>query len=486
MSLSRVRTAGTRPPLATVLAATTIGVYALIIIGAVTATTEAARACGTWPTCQGQWLVPFTDPARVVAWGHRVVTLAVGALLGWTVFIASGRQLPTRTHWCLIAATLVYPVQIGIGAFVATRDTAVSLGALHLGLAMLIFTALLVALVAVLETDTPPENTPSDVAESTAPDAESPPADGTPTAQSADGTPTVQSGSRLHRLYAAGRAYLSLTKPKLMWLLCLVALAAMTMAGGGSVNPSTVAATLGGGVLAVGASGTFNNVLEVEVDQRMARTADRPLPQNRISTRGAVAFGTLLTVGSVAVFVAFVNVLAAVLGLLAILFYSVVYTVVLKPHTSQNVVLGGAVGAFPALIGWAAVHESVGLPAVVLGAVIFLWTPAHFYNLALAYKEDYERGGFPMLPVVRGEAVTRKHILFYLGATLLAAAVLGALIRVGWLYALSTVVTGTVFLWAVVGLYRERTRSAAFRAFHASNVYLGSLLVAITIDTTLL
>ncbi len=164
------------------------------------------------------------------------------------------------------------------------------------------------------------------------------------------------------------------------------------------------------------------------------------------------------------------------------MFYSVIYTLVLKPNTVQNTVIGGAAGALPALIGWTAVTGDVGLPGLALAGVIFLWTPAHFYNLALAYRDDYERGGFPMLPVVRGETVTRKHILLYLAATLLAATVLAEVTALGWLYAGTTVLLGAVFLVAVVRLHYEQTEGAAFRAFHASNAYLGLLLLAIVLD----
>jgi protoheme IX farnesyltransferase len=266
-----------------------------------------------------------------------------------------------------------------------------------------------------------------------------------------------------------------------MWLLCLVAAAAMALAGGPGFTVRTVLATLGGGVLAIGASGTFNHVLERDVDRRMNRTSDRPLATDVVSVPNAVAFGALLAVASLALF-ASVNALAALLGATAIVFYSVVYTLVLKPNTVQNTVLGGAAGALPALIGWAAVTGEVGLGGIALAVVIFLWTPAHFYNLALAYRDDYARGGFPMLPVVRGETVTRKHILWYLGATLSAAATLAVLDRLGWLYVATAVTVGAVFLWAVVRLHYEQTESAAFRAFHASNAYLGMLLLAVLVD----
>ena len=248
-----------------------------------------------------------------------------------------------------------------------------------------------------------------------------------------------------------------------------------------SVSRRTVLATLGGGVLAIGSSGTFNHVLERDVDRRMNRTADRPLTTEQVPVSHALAFGFALGALSLGAFLT-VNVLAAALGLVAIVFYSVIYTLVLKPNTVQNTVIGGFAGALPALIGSAAVTGTIAIPGLALAALIFLWTPAHFYNLALAYKEDYARAGFPMMPVVRGEATTRKHILWYLGATLLAATAVTALADLGVLVALTTVVLGAVFLWMVVRLHRERTESAAFRAFHASNAYLGTFLVAIVIE----
>ena len=238
------------------------------------------------------------------------------------------------------------------------------------------------------------------------------------------------------------------------------------------------------GVLAIGASGTFNHVLERDIDRRMNRTADRPLATDEVGVRNATAFGVILALASLAIFFS-VNLLAAVLGLCAILFYSVIYTLVLKPNTVQNTVLGGAAGALPALIGWVGVTGKIGVPGLALAGVIFLWTPAHFYNLALAYKDDYARADFPMMPVVRGERLTRKHIVWYLAATLLGASVLSAVTSLGWLYAGATVAFGAVFLWAVIGLHREQTEAAAFRAFHASNAYLGALLFAIVVDTIL-
>jgi len=450
----------------TLIAAATVGVYALVMAGATTAITDAAAACSGWPTCDGR-LLPAGEPDALIAWGHRVVALLVGGLVLAAAWFGIRETTDRRIQAALAAATALYPLQVGIGAITATRESSAALSGLHLLAGVAIFGGFLLALAWLLETDAEGESTP-DPEPIEAPDPE-------------DGDPYVPPPTALGRAKETLRAYVTLTKPRLMWLLCLVAAAAMALAGGPGLTVRTVALTLGGGVLAIGASGTFNHVLERDRDRRMRRTSDRPVATHRIPIERAVAFGVGLAALSLTVFLQ-VNALTALLGLVAIVFYSVIYTLVLKPNTVQNTVIGGAAGALPALIGWAAVTGRVGLPGLVLAALIFVWTPAHFYNLALAYKEDYARGGFPMMPVVRGETTTRKHILLWLGATLSAASVLIWLTDLGWLAAATTTVLGAVFLWAVVALHREQTEQAAFRAFHASNAYLGLVLVAIVVD----
>jgi protoheme IX farnesyltransferase len=210
------------------------------------------------------------------------------------------------------------------------------------------------------------------------------------------------------------------------------------------------------------------------------------MPNDLVPVRNAAVFGLSLSVLSAAVFVLFVNVVAMVLTMVAIFFYTVVYTVILKPHTDQNVVIGGVVGALPALIGWAAVTGDVGIPSLVLGGIIFLWTPAHFYNLALIYKDDYASADIPMLPVVRGDNETLRHITFYLGATLVGVSVLAYVSELGWLFAAVSVSGAVLFRSAVVHLHRERTRSAALRAFHSSNAFLGAITVAVAVETLVL
>jgi protoheme IX farnesyltransferase len=449
------------------LAAAAMGVYLLVAVGATTAVTDAAAACQAWPAC-GDGLAFPTSADGWFALGHRIAAAGVGVLLLAATVEALRRDESRRVKGSLAAAAALYPLQVAVGAVVATATVTASVSSLHLGVGVAIFGGVLAALAWTLEAATGEDDEPT-----------SPLDDELPPVEDAPSPELPEPG--LPRAKAKLAAYARLTKPRLMWLLCLVASAAMALAGGANFTAPVVAKTLAGGALAIGASGTFNHVLERDVDRRMQRTSDRPLAVDLVPVRNAIVFGLSLAAISLALF-ASINLLAAALGLVAILFYSVVYTLLLKPNTVQNTVIGGAAGALPALIGWAAVTGEVGWGGLGLSALVFLWTPAHFYNLALAYKDDYEAGGFPMMPVVRGETTTRRHILWWLGATLAAAAALATVARLDWLFVVAGVVLGAVFLWTVVRLHYERTESAAFRAFHASNAYLGGVLLAIVVD----
>ncbi|WP_318570209.1 heme o synthase [Salinigranum marinum] len=463
------------------LAAAAMAVYLLLLVGATTALTDAASACTAWPACGDGLALPATA-AGYVALGHRVAAVLVG-LLVVAVLVAAWRESePRRVRAATTASAALYPLQAGLGALVATTEGGV-LRAAHLVVGMAIFGGLVAALAWTLESRTgDPNDRPAgrpDGPPAADPAGESD-YDHGPAAGDRPELPT----SPLARAKTVAYAYFRLTKPRLMWLLCLVASAGMALAGSihPGLTPQVMLATLGGGVLSIGSAGTLNHVFERDIDRRMQRTSDRPLATDIVPVRNALAFALLLGGTSIALF-ASVNLLAAVLGLGAIAFYAVVYTLLLKPNSVQNTVIGGAAGALPALIGWVAVTGSIGWGGIALATVIFLWTPAHFYNLALAYKDDYERGGFPMLPVVRGETVTRKHIVGYLGATLVAAGALATMTALGPVYVLTSALFGGVFLWAVVRLHYEQSEGAAFRAFHASNAYLGALLLAIVVDT---
>ena len=444
-----------------------MGVYLLLIIGVATALTDAAAACTAWPACGSGWSLPASLDGWV-AFGHRIAAVLVGFGVLATTTMAWRTDTSRRVRAALTLALVLFPAQAGLGALVATTGGTRTISIIHLAAGVTIFGGLLAALAWWLEAETgDPEDVPETDPEPAEPldPNERPPVPTEPVA----------------RAKATLFAYFRLMKPRLMWLLCLVAAAAMALAGGPGLTPYTVAATLIAGSLSIGASGTFNHVLERDVDRRMARTNDRPLATELVPVPNAVAFGLLLTAISVGLF-ATINWLAAALGLIAIVFYSVVYTLILKPNTVQNTVFGGAAGALPALIGWAAVTGEIGLGGVLLATLIFLWTPAHFYNLALAYKDDYARGGFPMMPVVRGETTTRRHIVWYLGATLIAGAALAASETLGWLYVLTGVVFGSIFLWMVIQLHYKQTKAAALRSFHASNAYLGFVLLAIVVE----
>ncbi|GAB3025366.1 heme o synthase [Natronobiforma cellulositropha] len=470
MSSEFPRPIRTQTRFSALLTATAVGVYVLLIVGATTSLTDAAAACSTWPTCHTPTALSQTELA--IAWGHRLAAVVVGALVLVSAAAALFGSTTRRVRLALLASLALYAVQVAVGALTATVGPAALVPGLHLALGLVIFTGVVAALAWDLEIATGSdddrlERTPEPLSAEESPE------------------PRVIPTARLARARLTAFAYFKMMKPRLMWLLCLVAAAGMALAAGSDLRAETIVATLGGGVLAIGASGTFNHVLERDVDQRMSRTADRPLATELVPVRNALIFGLFLTAASMTAFLT-INALAAALGLAAILFYSVVYTLLLKPHTVQNTVLGGAAGALPALIGWAAVTNEIGLPALALAGVIFLWTPAHFYNLALAYQDDYARGGFPMLPVVRGETVTRKHIVYYIGATLVGTIGLAWITDLGALYAATVALFGGLFLWAAVTLHFEQTERAAFRSFHASNAFLGAILIAVLVDALVL
>ena len=451
----------------TALASATVLVYLLVVVGATASLADAAASCSGWPLCTGS----LTDPAVAIAVTHHLLAAVTGIVLLTAVVVTARAETPRRVKATAILALLVYPAQIGFGALLATGAGS-SIPGLHLGVGLGIFGTLVLALAWQLEHETGGSDDPVSTEDVDPIEEEEPSEPVTPLAERPFGA----------RLKARVGAYFRLMKPRLMWLLCLVAAAAMALAAGTSLAVDTIVFTLGGGVLAIGSSGTFNHILEREKDKKMSRTSDRPLATHQIPKRNAIVFGLGLAVLSLLAFLQ-LNPLTAVLGLTAILFYSVVYTLILKPNTVQNTVIGGAAGSLPALIGWAAVTGRIGVAGVLLAGVIFVWTPAHFYNLALAYKEDYARGGFPMMPVVRGETTTRKHILLWVGTTLAATTLLIWTSQLGWLAAVTTVSVGAVFIWATIRLHHEQTEQAAFRAFHSSNAYLGLLLIAIVVDT---
>ncbi len=282
------------------------------------------------------------------------------------------------------------------------------------------------------------------------------------------------------------RDYVTLTKPRIMSLLLLTAAGGLVLGVGGLPSPGLALATLGGLALACGGASALNHVLDRDVDRFMRRTDRRPVAAGRIPPARALEFGVALSALSFVLLTSFVNVLAALLALLGNLFYVLVYTRWLKRSTPQNIVIGGAAGAVPPVVGWAAATGNLTLPALLLFLIVFFWTPPHFWALALLIRRDYEAAGIPMLPVVRGERETGRAIVRY-SVVLVAITLLPVAARtVGLAYLGAALVLGAVFLALAIALARRTTPLRARRLFSYSLAYLALLFVALAVDPLVL
>jgi protoheme IX farnesyltransferase len=280
------------------------------------------------------------------------------------------------------------------------------------------------------------------------------------------------------------RAYVELTKPRIVLLLLITTVPSMILAERGVPSVWLILATLLGGSVSAGGANALNQYLDRDIDEVMARTRRRPLPNRRVTPQSALVFGVVLGAAAFVFLTASVNLLAASLSLAALLFYVFVYTRWLKRTTPQNIVIGGAAGAVPTLVGWAAVTGRVEWPAVVLFLVVFLWTPPHFWALSLRYERDYRAAGVPMLPVVAGVHETTRQILVY--AVLTAAAPFALLVvsPVGPVYLTAAAVLGAWFVADALALHRSDGRpAAAMRMFRDSITYLALLFAAVAADT---
>jgi protoheme IX farnesyltransferase len=289
------------------------------------------------------------------------------------------------------------------------------------------------------------------------------------------------------RPLAVLKAYVALTKPRIVELLLVTTVPAMMLAAGGLPDPWLVAVVLVGGALAAGAANALNCYIDRDIDQVMRRTSRRPLPAHIVSPRAALIFGLGLAVVSVTLMAAFTNPLATALTVAAIVYYDLVYTMWLKRTTPQNTVWGGICGAMPVLIGWSAVTGSLAAPAWVLFAVVFLWQPPHFYALAIKFKDDYARAGIPMLPVVASARRVGLESVVYSWLTLAASLALWPL-GMSPLYGLTALVVGALLVREAHRLHTRARRGEPLRTmrlFHWSTTYLTILFVAVAIDALL-
>ncbi len=460
----------------TLLAAFTTAItFALLLFGSHVTATASALVFPDWPLMNGSLFPAITDatsPHVLHRWVAGVVGLVVLALA--VVAWRTQRDHPTLLRLSIGTAVL-FAVQVVIGGAQVLTQLADWTVTLHLALGAVIW-ATLVGLT-VTSYYTARVGVGSNVGEV------------------AGAGPDGTTGQRTTK--DTVRAYIALTKPRIIELLLVTTVPAMVLATrdlpGAAAGVdwgdwgALVFWTMIGGTLAAGSANAINCYLDRDIDLLMTRTRRRPLPAHQVEPERAVVFGIALGVISFLVMVYFVNLTAAFLTLLAIGFYVVVYTILLKRSTPQNIVIGGAAGALPPVIGWAAVTGNVGLPAILLFLLVFYWTPPHFWALSLRIRKDYAAAGVPMLPVVKGIPETTRQIGLYTILMVAISLVLFAVGRMGLIYLVAAVVLGAIFLWQAYGLWRrgsseEASTAGAIRLYKYSISYLSLLFLAVAID----
>jgi protoheme IX farnesyltransferase len=430
------------------------GTYLLILSGSLVVGSGASGSCSAWPLCGGGFSLAF-DGYPAIQLLHRGLAAAVGLLIIVSLLALLNRYREERAVRATVALTLAaLAFQVAVGAAVVTLHLPAALRGLHLALASAVWAGTVVLVV--LADRLPAPGASVGVADA------------------------ARQAPRPAREVVLD--YVSLAKPRIIPLLLITALGGMMMAERGWPSTGLVMLTLAGGALAAAGAGAINCWIDRDLDGAMLRTRRRPLPDGRIAPSHALLFGIALGLAAFILLAFWVNVLAATLAITGLLFYVFVYTLWLKRWTVQNIVIGGAAGAVPPVVGWAAVTHRVDLTAIYLFAVIFLWTPPHFWALALRLKGDYARAQVPMLPVVRGEAAARRQILVYtviLVAVTLAVVVTGAL---GLLYLGGAVVLGGAFIALALANLRSRRQRWSRLLFDYSIAYLGLLFAVMVAD----
>jgi protoheme IX farnesyltransferase len=465
--------------------------FVMIVIGGYVGSSGAALACPDLPFCRGATLLPADTPSQIHML-HRFWALVVAALVVWTAWAASRLRIRRLTA-AARAALLFLVLQLAAGVLNVATRLAPAVQGLHLGLAAALFAALVVlAAAAVLPR---PAAKPAAAAGAGARSRDGLPKRAMPTIAggSVDEPGTVEfgaatgtadfAGTPLSRFAETARDYLALMKPRIILLLLITTITTMIVASPHHLPLAALLLTVLGGTLAAGSANAFNMYVDRDIDAIMRRTCLRPVPAGRVRPSQAVVFGVVTGTLSVAVMALGVNLLAATLSTAGIIFYVGVYTLWLKRSTPQNIVIGGAAGAVPPLVGWAAATGRIEPAAVALFAIVFLWTPPHFWALALGKADDYRAAGVPMLPVVRGDAETRRQIFLY--SLVLTAATLALYVplhTLGPVYAIAAAVLDAVFVglaWAVLTVRRPGLEMALFGY---SILYLGLLFTAMVVD----
>ena len=370
-------------PLTLVGAAATLATYGLLLLGAHVRATGTSLAFPDWPLMNGM-LLPGGDPTVLPHVIHRWAAVVVAVVVVWFAWLATTVSSPAA--WLARLAAVLFGFQIAVGGIQVLTGLAPWALVLHVALGAGIFGLLVGAWLLCLVRAG---------------------------AGSGRGDLVTAFAEVRANTWESIRTYVALTKPRIIELLLVTTVPTMVLAQGGLPSPWLVLAVMIGGTLAAGGANAMNQYFDRDIDDVMRRTRNRPLPRHAVSPRSALVFGFALSIISFVWLAVTVNLLSAALAASAIAFYVVVYTLWLKRTTPRNIVIGGAAGCVPVLVAWAAVTGTVELPALVLFAIVFYWTPPHFWALALRYRSDYEAAGVPMLPVVVGEAETARQIVIY-------------------------------------------------------------------------
>jgi heme o synthase len=439
------------------VATTGAAVLAQMLLGSWVAGTGAGLAFTDFPLMHGTLFPAVAAGSEVTQLAHRALAVIVALLVLWTARQVRQATTDPRARRLAGLAVLLIVGQLALGAANIWSRLSALFVVPHLAVGAALWATIVLLYLALRRVPAPQP---------------------VGAAQPADARATSIGDSL--------RAYLALTKPRIIELLLVTTVPTMVLAQRGVPSIWLMAAVVFGGSLAAGGANTINMYIDRDIDDLMRRTRHRPLPRHAVTPGRALAFGIMLSVLSFAWLTVTVNLLAALLAASAIAFYVFVYTLWLKRSTPQNIVIGGAAGCVPVLVAWAAVTGTVQVPALILFAIVFYWTPPHFWALALRYRGDYAAANVPMLPVVRGEAETARQIVIYTVLLVAVSLLLFPAAQMGLIYLVSAVVLGVAFVWYALRVARDTGDGrAAIRLFRFSISYLTLLFAAVAADSLL-
>ncbi len=423
----------------------------LLASGVVVRLTGATSACSAWPLCDPDALLPLTALGWI-ATAHRLVVLLVGVLMAVLLLRAwKSQRSQTAILVSTTAVVLLFYLQVMMGGIKVMREFPLHLIILHTFSAIAIWVTLTVQVILVGLAGRTKED---------------------------EFLEASQSKQRVNVM----RDFLALTKPIVVALLLVTTYAGMVIGARAWPSLDLTAWVLLAGFMAAGGSGAINQYIDRYDDIKMQRTQKRPIPSGRLSPGEGLAFGVAMVLVSFYIMAAFVNLLAALLTLAGAVYYVLLYSIFLKKTTVQNIVIGGGAGAIPPLVGWAASTGSLNIPALFLFAVVFMWTPPHFWALAIVRRKDYARAGVPMMPVIRGESETRWQIFIYTIELVALTLVLPLFGLGGSIYLVSAAVLGALLLHSAWRVWKVGGNKIAWKMYRHSSMYLAFLFLALMVD----